>query len=302
MDFRIERVKLLKTIAKFFGVNYYEGSRKAGSNYVTAQYRTKDDIESDKALIERYNQTFMTEMPNTEDPFALIMQRMHDLDLMICGGAINSIFTDSAVNDLDFYIVNSNKMGAADQFFRFWFNTTCYESDNANTYRRKSARSNKIYTSQLIKRFTGNHWDIFNYFDFTVTQGAYKFNTDSFAFGTRFFQDISKRKLVYLGKSKYPICAMYRTKKYQAKGYTVPGSTIMHIALSIVRLDIKTYRDLKDQLMGIDTMYLAGLLSKEEYGDELPVDYGQFLVDAFESVDDVPYSDEDQIIYPVENQ
>jgi hypothetical protein len=54
--------------------------------------------------------------------------------------------------------------------------------------------------------------------------------------------------------------------------------------------------------MGIDTMYLAGLLNKEKYLDEIPVDYGEFLKDAFESIDQVPYSEEDGVLYPVENQ
>jgi len=57
----------------------------------------------------------------------------------------------------------------------------------------------------------------------------------------------------------------------------------MHIALSIVRLSIQTYGDLKKQLMGIDTMYLQDLLNKEKYKDEIPVDYAAFLVDAFSS-------------------
>jgi hypothetical protein len=67
----------------------------------------------------------------------------------------------------------------------------------------------------------------------------------------------------------------------------------MHIALSIVRLDIQSYKQLKQQLMGIDTIYLQKLLARPEYADVLPVDYGKFLQDAFESIDGVPHDQEE---------
>jgi hypothetical protein len=45
--------------------------------------------------------------------------------------------------------------------------------------------------------------------------------------------------------------------------------------------------------MGIDTMYLQNLLNSAKYDDAMPVDYGVFLVDAFESIDGVPQVGED---------
>ena len=136
---------------------------------------------------------------------------------------------------------------------------------------------------QLITRFTGEAEDIFQWFDFTVTHGAYDFEKEGFVFGDRFFMDVSKRRLVYSGASKYPICAMYRTKKYVARGYELPGSTIMHIALSIVQLQIENYQQLKEQLMGIDTVYLQKLLEAKQ--PDAPVDYGEFIYEAFQTID-----------------
>jgi len=177
----------------------------------------------------------------------------------------------------------------ATEFLQRYFTETVYHSTNAKTFKRKSKLSRKVWSAQLITRFHGTPQDILDTFDFTITQGIFDFENEEFVCGDRFFPDIAAKKLVYLGKSHFPICAMYRTKKYQERGYSLPGSTIMHIALSIVRLDIRTYKDLKQQLMGIDTMYLQNLLNSSKYDDALPVDYGQFLVDAFDNFDGVDH-------------
>lgn len=222
-----------------------------------------------------------------------ILLQLKSLGLMLAGGAITSTFSGQNINDLDFYAKDPSKSIEIRKFFETWFPYgSPYVSKNAVTYQRKVDRSNKRFSVQYITRFEGSPEEIMDWFDFTITQGVYDFETEEFYFGERFLQDIARRKLVYCGKSQFPICAMYRTKKYVAKGYTCPGSTIMHIALSITRLKIETYADLKQQLMGIDTMYLQGLLNGANYRDELPMDYGQFLVDAFTSIDGFGHEDD----------
>jgi hypothetical protein len=84
---------------------------------------------------------------------------------------------------------------------------------------------------------------------------------------------------------------MYRTKKYQKRGYDVPGATIMHIALCIVQLQLNNYADLKKQLLGIDTLYLQDLFEKRDLST--PIDYGEFINRAFEAIDGVAYQAED---------
>lgn len=253
MNFNREEVAIKKAIAKFFGIDLATPfTRVDGKTYINDLYA-----------------------------------EMQSLGLMLCGGAITSIFSGQKINDLDFYMRDINRLEKVKEFFKkyFSYDVEPFQSINAITYRRKSESSRKIYGVQLITKFHGSPNDIHQWFDFTVVQGTYDFTTQKFYLGDRFLQDIARKRLVYCGKTYYPICAMYRTKKYMARGYTCPGSTIMHIALSIVRLDIKTYKELKEQLMGIDTSYLQGLLASPAYGDELPVDYGQFLADAFSRFD-----------------
>jgi hypothetical protein len=236
-------------------------------------------------------------VPMEQNQLDILLHRMADCGLLLCGGAVLSAVTGDKVNDLDFYLKKPECLLIASILLEEYGFKMHLVTENAVTLKRKAEKSNRVYTVQIIKRFTGSPSSIFSTFDFTVTQCAFDFSSRQFSFGPRTLQDIARRKLVYLGGSRYPICAMYRTKKYGAKGYSVSGSTIMHIALSIVRLEITTYKQLKDQLMGIDTMFLQGLLAGIEYQDHLPVDYGKFLVDAFERIDGVSYADEeDEII------
>lgn len=265
----------------------------------------RNDVEERRVLvaIDQYFSPAPAEVTRTTVMFgpyqglaertAPIVAEMGRLGLVLSGGAINCVFANDPIKDLDFYMKDPSKKSEVIEFLAKYFPSEHWVSGNAFTMKRHSVASRKKWTVQLITRFHGTPQDILDTFDFTITQGLYDFETKQFVFGDRFLQDIASRTLIYLGKSHFPICAMYRTKKYQDRGYKLPGATIMHIALSIVRLEIKTYKQLKEQLMGVDTQYLAGLLNSAKYQDELPIDYGQFLVDAFEHIDGVTYAEDE---------
>jgi hypothetical protein len=261
-----EKFQLRHAVDKFFGTE--EG-------WPVIHKEQTSIIDEVKSVLRRW-----TERDATKANVFLELKR---LKLMVCGGTINSIFTNSNINDLDFYMKDPSMLGECKAFLKHYFPDIEIETVNASTYKRKSTRSNKRWTVQLITRFHGEAADIFNWFDFTITHGAYDFETESFVFGDRFFSDLAKRRLVYSGSSMYPICAMYRTKKYVERGYELPGATIMHIALSIVQLKIENYKDLKEQLMGIDTMYLQKLLEAKQ--PDAHVNYGEFIYEAFQTID-----------------
>ena len=261
-----EKFQLRHTIDKFFGTS--EG-------YALQENVQTNIINEVSSVVKRWF-TRDVQKPN-------VFSELKRLKLMVCGGTINSIFTNSSVNDLDFYMKDPSLVDECKAFLKSHFPDFEVVTINANTYKRKSPRSNKRWTVQLITRFHGEAADIFNWFDFTITHGAYDFEKEEFIFGDRFFSDLAKRRLVYSGSSMYPICAMYRTKKYVERGYELPGATIMHIALSIVQLKIEKYKDLKEQLMGIDTMYLQKLLEAKQ--PDAPVNYGEFIYEAFQTID-----------------
>jgi len=261
-----EKFQLRHAVDKFFGTE--EGFAVINKEQTTI-------VDEIKSVVRRWTERD-TKRKN-------VFAELKRLKLMVCGGTINSIFTNSTINDLDFYMKDPSLLNECKLFLKEYFPDIEIETINAMTYKRKALRSNKRWTAQLITRFTGEANDIFNWFDFTITHGAYDFETEEFIFGDRFFSDLAKRRLVYSGASKYPICAMYRTKKYVARGYELPGATIMHITLSIVQLKIESYKDLKEQLMGIDTMYLQKLLEAKQ--PDAPVNYGEFIYEAFQTID-----------------
>jgi hypothetical protein len=201
--------------------------------------------------------------------------------VQICGGAVVSVMMKTKVNDLDFYLMDPSFSGHLKVLLNFMLEDEPFYTANAVTYSRKGTGRTR-YSVQVIYRFVGHPQEIFKNFDFTVTQAAYSFMGDEFHFGERFWPDIAARRLIYQGDSKYPICALYRTKKYERKGFRTPGSTLMHIGLCIVQLDIKTYKELKEQLHGIDTQFLGPLLNEKD--DAAPVDVGAFLKEALDAI------------------
>ena len=262
LDLEREEAQLRYTIDRFFGTQ----------NGVFLRKMTHVNPD---------NSTVVADVPDTSRPN--VMDRLAELGLLVCGGTVNAIFTNSSVNDLDFYMTDATKQNEIDAFFTECFPAEKMTTINAITYKRKSEKSNKKWVVQLITRFVGDARTIFDWFDFTITHGAYDFAKRKFVLGARFLPDLAKRRLVYSGASKYPICAMYRTKKYVARGFELPGSTIMHIALSIVQLKIENYGQLKEQLMGIDTIYLQKLI--EAKSPDAPVNYGEFVFEAFQLID-----------------
>lgn len=271
-EFAKEEAQLRATIDRFFGT-------------------TNGFIIEETTVVNLDNSTTTSKKPIGSD----IFKEMESLELLLCGGAINSIFSGKEINDLDFYMQNPHKKEECVAFLQKHFPIVAGNSINAITFKRKNGR--RVYTAQLITRFAGSPKEIFDWFDFTITHAAYNFADQQFHFGDRFFQDLAKRVLVYSGHSRYPICAMYRTKKYMDRGYNLPGSTIMHIALAIVQLEIKNYKELKEQLMGIDTSYLEKFLSTVD--PQNPVDYGVFIHEAFKSLDrttgNTPAEQEDRV-------
>lgn len=195
------------------------------------------------------------------------VEKFGEFGLLLAGGTINSIYSGRLVNDLDFYMKDLDKKSEIVAYFTEVFGEPKYESDNAITFWRKSGK--KKYEVQLITRFSGTPQEILNTFDFTIVQGCYDFSEKKFVLSENFLIDIASRTLRYTTSSHYPICAFIRTKKYQDRGYHLTNSCRLAISLAINQLDLSTYRNLRDQLIGIDTCFLKGFLETLDDDKEL---------------------------------
>ena len=212
-----------------------------------------------------------------------ILDKLAEFRVNLIGGAITSVFSNQAIKDLDFYLEDPSKLTDFTDYLVGHQQCSLHcTTETALTFKRRV--DNRMYTIQVITGFTGTTDQIFNTFDFTICAGAYNFSKGDFELHPRFLPDIAKRTLVYMGGSRYPICALYRIAKYQERGYKCPGSTIMHLALATNALQINTYAELKKQLRGIDTLFLQGYLETMTETN-VPFDYAEAIADIFKYLD-----------------
>lgn len=131
--------------------------------------------------------------------------------------------------------------------------------------------------------------------------GAYNFKEEKFYLDNYFLTDNVEKRLRFNPGTEYPICSLYRTLKYQKKGYLLPGIEIIKIALAINNLKMNTYKDLKEQLMGIDTLFLMPLTEKLLNDENEEYDFGKFkdelanfYADYYESIIDKTFNNESE--------
>lgn len=226
-------------------------------------------------------------------------------DCYCCGGAITSVFTGREINDYDIYSVNKdNPSKIVEELKEIDFELKVI-SHNAYSLVRKSKKdkNRKRLKIQIIKyeNFCNeNIEDTFNYFDFSCCMGAYSFSKKEFFLDKNFLVDNMEKRLRFNSGTEYPICSLYRTKKYQDKGYTLPGVEMIKIALAINNLNMKNYKDLKQQLMGIDTAFLKPLTDvllneEEEYEFDTFKDIlSNFYSDYYEKIINKAFNDEEE--------
>ena len=200
------------------------------------------------------------------------MQKSHAI---IAGGAIRSVFAGEYISDYDLYFDTKEDLKVMQKYLDENFKVA-FTSPNAISYKKDKICIQLIVMPELI----GLGCDgLLAGFDFTVCMGAFSMKEDRFYHDEDFLIDLSEKRLIFNIKAKYPIASMYRVLKYIKKGYKISGLEIVKISLSIHNLKMETYRDLRQQLMGIDTLFLKeltdNLLSPDK--ENLEYDFDGFV-------------------------
>jgi hypothetical protein len=209
----------------------------------------------------------------------------------ISGGAVLSAFTNKQINDYDLYFYRKED---ADLFIMSldlkddksdWTKFSKRESiikksrhNNIEIFRTENAITflSKEQKYQVITAFYLAPELLFEKYDFTVCMAAYNPLHNKFTLHNTFLEDVSEKRLKFNIGTEYPICSLLRTIKYQKKGYTINGLEFIKIALTIHNLNLKDYSQLKKQLQGIDTLFLADLtaaLTSDEFKTKKFKDY-----------------------------
>jgi hypothetical protein len=126
-----------------------------------------------------------------------------------------------------------------------------FMSENAITL------SDKI---QIVTRFFGSPEEIHNNYDYAHAMCYYERGTDNLVLKPEALECILSKTLIYRG-SLYPIASIFRVRKFLERGWRITAGQLMKIMFQISALDLSDKQVLREQLVGVDQMYMHQLIN-----------------------------------------
>jgi hypothetical protein len=83
-------------------------------------------------------------------------------------------------------------------------------------------------------------------------------------------ESLLSKELRYVG-SKYPICSVFRLRKFVARQWTINAGQILKMVMQIGELDLTDMRVLEDQLVGVDVAYFIQVIAALKEKDPVKV-------------------------------
>ena len=123
-------------------------------------------------------------------------------------------------------------------------------SDNAITL------SDKV---QLVVRFYGNPAEIHENYDFAHAMCYYDWHSDNLVLPADALESMMSKSLIYKG-SLYPLCSMFRVRKFIARGWRISAGQMLKIIFQIGDVDLTDPKVLREQLIGVDMAYMFELI------------------------------------------
>jgi hypothetical protein len=137
-------------------------------------------------------------------------------------------------------------------------------NEEENPYRPVFVSTNAIMLSgkiQLVLRFFGEPDEIHKNYDFTHCTNYYTRSDDHLELRKDALECLLTRELIYQG-SKYPVCSIFRLRKFIKRGWTINAGQILKAIMQISELDLTNIEVLQDQLTGVDCAYFMEVLGK----------------------------------------
>jgi hypothetical protein len=159
---------------------------------------------------------------------------------------------------------------AADQFLEA---TDHIKEGGKGTYKVVMMTSNAISLSddiQVILRFCGPPEEIHKNFDF-VHATCWFTEDKGLNVSLEATMAIMSRELRYIG-SLYPICSIFRLKKFIRRGWTITAGEMFKIAYDVSKLDLNDWQVLREQLTGVDVAYFAQVIRELQKNKDRDVD------------------------------
>lgn len=159
------------------------------------------------------------------------------------------------------------------------------DEDDGPKYRPAFLSTNAISLSnrvQIVLRFFGEPDEIHANYDFVHCTNMWTSWDDDLVLRPKALEALLARELVYTG-SKYPLCSLFRLRKFLARQWTVNAGQILKIAMQVSQLDMTNHKVLADQLTGVDCAYFIEVIGKLKEKDPEKVNTA-YLVEIIDRV------------------
>lgn len=131
----------------------------------------------------------------------------------------------------------------------------------------------------IVVRFFGTAEQIHKNYDFLHCTNYWESSTGRLTLHPNALEALLARELVYVG-SKYPICSMFRIRKFLDRGFTINAGNMLKIGMQISDLDLTDVSVLQDQLIGVDTQYFTEIIKAlQERGGTVTHSYLTEVID-----------------------
>ena len=127
--------------------------------------------------------------------------------------------------------------------------------------------SNKI---QIVLRFYGNPEQIHANYDFVHCTNYWDSLNEELVLRKEALECLLTKELLYVG-SKYPICSIFRLRKFIRRGWMINAGQILKICMQISELDLTNINVLQDQTTGVDVAYFIEVINKLKEKDPVKV-------------------------------
>jgi hypothetical protein len=166
-------------------------------------------------------------------------------ETFVAGGTITSLFANKEINDVDVYFRDKESLV---RFLREIWNDQWVTSF---TKKALLFTHNNIDVQLIYFNYFESPDEIFDTFDFTACMGCFDFKEEKFILHPDFLKHNSQRILKFNSNTAFPIVSLLRVHKYENKGYKISKPELIRIILTCMKLEIKTYDELKEHLGGM---------------------------------------------------
>lgn len=211
---------------------------------------------TDKSVAIEVAKYYLSKLPKAKNPLigdVLVHETDHGIEVGIRSVGILADDIDTG----NYQYFELQPIDSAEKYFEKW----AFTKNEKQPYKVAHITSNAItlYDDiQIILRFVGQPSEIHDNFDF-IHCSNYWTVKDGVVLNQEALEATLAKELKYSG-SKYPICSLFRLRKFIKRGWSITAGEIFKIAYDINKLDLDDIAVLRDQLVGVDSAYFNEVL------------------------------------------